>query len=665
MGFFAPLFFGGLLAVGLPVWLHLLRKHKTTPLPFSSLMFFEQRTQSSIKHRRLRYLLLFALRTALIVLLVIAFANPFMTRHGSAASSGKALKVIALDESFSMRAGDRMARARMEAMRLAGNGKALVLSFGSQVHLRGEATDEPGAVRAAIQPVQAGDTRGSYAELVRAVRQIAKSSKTPVELHLFSDMQNTEMPSNFADLRLGEGVRLIPHVIDKPAGNWAVESVRAPRRVYTSGKVRVQATVAGFGAERATRHASLVLNGRVIETRPVEAPANGRGTVEFPSLEVPYGMNRGEVRIDSADALHEDDTCYFAIERAEPRRTLFVHEASNTRGLLYFRAALESPSEAAFQIDSATVEQSANLQPSKYAFVVLSDTGPLPSGFDKELRAYVRGGGSVLVALGRASASAIRVPVFDEKVEETRYSGREGERFQTAAWLDSAHPSIGKDDRWDDVRFYQSVRVDSGKSRVAARLSDQTPLLMEKQIGEGRVIVFASTFDNIANDFPIHASFVPFIEQTARYLAHLDEGQGSYQVGSYLDLRKTLGKAASVEVIDPRGERALSLEEAAKAQNIQLTHVGFYEVHRPNRQDDLVAVNADRRESDLSAIPAETLALWENTGNGRAVEGTPESGEEQNRPVSLWWYIMLLALALAVAESLLGNRYLGVDKEAA
>ena len=63
-------------AVGLPVWLHLLRKHKTTPLPFSSLMFFEKRTQSSIKHRRLRYLLLFAARALLVLLLVLAFAHP-------------------------------------------------------------------------------------------------------------------------------------------------------------------------------------------------------------------------------------------------------------------------------------------------------------------------------------------------------------------------------------------------------------------------------------------------------------------------------------------------------------------------------------------------------------------------------------------------------------
>ncbi len=82
MGFFAPWFLAaGALAVGLPVWLHLLRKHKSQPLPFSSLMFFEQRTQSSIKHRRLRYLLLFALRTLLILLIALAFAHPYIEQQ--------------------------------------------------------------------------------------------------------------------------------------------------------------------------------------------------------------------------------------------------------------------------------------------------------------------------------------------------------------------------------------------------------------------------------------------------------------------------------------------------------------------------------------------------------------------------------------------------------
>ena len=64
MGLLAPWFLAGVAAVGVPVYVHLLRRHTTIPRPFSSLMFFERRTQSSIKHRRLRYLLLLSLRLA-------------------------------------------------------------------------------------------------------------------------------------------------------------------------------------------------------------------------------------------------------------------------------------------------------------------------------------------------------------------------------------------------------------------------------------------------------------------------------------------------------------------------------------------------------------------------------------------------------------------------
>ena len=66
MGLFAPWFLAGLAALAVPVYVHLLRQHTTTPRPFSSLMFFERRTQSSIKHRRLRYLLLLSLRALLL-----------------------------------------------------------------------------------------------------------------------------------------------------------------------------------------------------------------------------------------------------------------------------------------------------------------------------------------------------------------------------------------------------------------------------------------------------------------------------------------------------------------------------------------------------------------------------------------------------------------------
>ena len=668
MGFFTPWFLACAAAVGLPVWLHLLRKHKTTPLPFSSLMFFEKRTQSSIKHRRLRYLVLFAARALLVLLLVLAFAHPYVRQTVLASRRSGEVTVLAVDNSLSMRAGTRLSQAKSAAKSAIGGlrvgQRAQVLAFGSRVQVMSEVTDDHNSLNAAVDAIEPGDTRTSYGELSRSLRSIAQSLKLPLAVELYSDMQQSGWPANFNDLRLSAAVQLHPHGIDaRETPNFTVENVVAPRRVYDARKTRVLATVAGFANRKATRSVSLVLNGRVLETKQVDVPENGRATVEFLSLDVPYGRNKGEVRIDTADTLAADDSFYFSVERSDPRHALFVQESAGSRGLLFFKAALDAAGQSAFEIDPATVDQVANVAPGKYAFVVLSDIGALPPNFENTLRDYVRSGGSVWIVLGHLSVGRGKVPVSGDAIQEARYAGREGERFQTAAWLDASHPSILKDDRWEGVKFYQAIHVAPGNARVAARLSDQTPLLLDTQLGEGHVLVFASAFDNVANDFPIHASFVPFIEQTARYLGRLDAGPASVLVGGFAELRDSKEKGAAVDVLDPKGERALSLDEATRAQNIQFTMAGFYDIRRPNGRNELVAVNADRHESDLTPVTQDSLALWQNTAQGTAGEGS-SSGDEQ-KPVSLWWYVMLAVLLLALAESLLGNQHLSVDKEAA
>jgi hypothetical protein len=668
MGFFAPWFLAGALAVGLPVWLHLLRKHKSQPLPFGSLMFWERHTQSSIKHRRLRYLLLFALRTALFLLIALAFASPYIERKSIPFQHNGEITVVAIDNSLSMRAGNLFDQAKQMAKSdisgLRPGDRAQVIEFGARVHALSEVTDDKQQLNGAIDAAELSDDKTSFAELSRSLRSVAQSLKLPLRVELYSDMQKTGMPPNFNDLRLNAAIRLEPHPLaSKDVPNFAVENVIAPRRVYDGKKQRVLATIASFGEPKATRQVSLVLNGRVVETKSVDVPEGGRASVEFQSLDVPYGLeNKGEVKIDSADALPADDTFYFSVERSDPRPALFVYEAGNQMALLYFRTALEASGQSAFDVQPALAEQTANVNPAKYAFVVISDVGILPGGFENQLREYVQNGGSVLVALGHNAMAKMKVPVSDDRIAESRYVGREGERFQTAAWLDPSHPSILKDNNWAGVKFYRALRVDPGKSRVVARLSDETPLLMDQQMGSGHVEVFASTFDNLDNDFPQHASFVPFVEQTARYLGRLDAGPPSVQVGSFEELRDNKDKGSSVDVVDPKGGRVFDLKEAATAQNIQFTMAGFYDIRRPNRQNELVAVNSDRRESDLTPVSTEDLKLWQNTANGAS--GGDSSATSEQKPVSLWWYVMLAALALAVAESVLGNRHLAVDKEA-
>ena len=668
MGLFAPWFLAGIAAVAVPFYVHLLRRHTTIPHPFSSLMFFERRTQSSIKHRRLRYLLLLSLRTLLLLLLALAFANPFINRMAASMSNEKLLLLV-IDNSFSMRAGTRLADARREALSVLSTrrpaDRAQVMALGSQIQVLTQPSQDAGALRAAVESLQPGDSHGNFGELARSLRSLAESIPTPIELHLFSDMQKSAMPASFSELALPANISLVLHPLVKSAvPNWAVESVSVPGQVWDPKKTRVQVVVAGFNTPAATRTVSLLVNGKTFGTQSVAVPANGRATTEFQSLDVPYGFTRCEVRIDSADEFPADDTSLFAVERTDPRRALFVYETGDSRSPVYFRAALASAAEAAFTVDTASVTQAAGLPLSKYALVVLSDLISVPASFESDLLKYVQTGGSVWVAAGTSASHSTRIPVFGGNILESRNYSRTGDRFLSVGDADPSYPSVVKADHWSGVKFYFAVRVDPGDARVAARLTDQTPLLLEKRMGEGNVLLFTSGLDNLTNDFPLHPIFVPFVEQTARYLSGTQSRSGARIVDSFLELRSSKEQSVSVEVIDPDGHRPLSLKEASSAQTYHLTRAGFYELQLANGRHDVIGVNADRRESNLDVIPDDTLSLWRgNPGGGAAQVAAAGQTQEQTKPYSIWWYIMILVLAAAVAESLLANQYLGVQQQ--
>ena len=363
MGFLAPWFLAGAVAVGLPFWIHLLRQYRSTPHPFSSLMFFERRTQSSIKHRRLRYLLLLSLRVALLLLIALAFANPFISRAGGAAG-GRKMLILAVDNSFSMRYDDHLAHAKQAALnavsQLNQGERGQVLAVGSRVHFLTQPVEDADQLKAAIRSIQPSDEQSSFGELARALRTISQTSKIPLEVHFASDLQKSSMPPAFADLRLGTDTKLVFHpVADSKDPNWMVESVTAPAKIYDPKKVRVDAVIAGVNTPAAMRTVSLVLDGKVLESKTVNVPANGRASVEFLSLDSPHGFHKGEIRIEPGDSLHEDDRFDFAVERTDPHPVLFLHPAGQDRDELYYRSALESVSEAGFLLEQLAVEQAA------------------------------------------------------------------------------------------------------------------------------------------------------------------------------------------------------------------------------------------------------------------------------------------------------------------
>jgi hypothetical protein len=178
-------------------------------------------------------------------------------------------------------------------------------------------------------------------------------------------------------------------------------------------------------------------------------------------------------------------------------------------------------------------------------------------------------------------------------------------------------------------------------------------------------VLLTSGLDNLTNDFPLHPAFVPFIEQTARYLAGSERQGGARPVDAYLELRNAKEKAQGVEVTDPEGKRPLTLGQAASAQSFQLTEAGYYQLRLANGRQDEVGVNPDPKESNLDVIPEDVLALWQGKGGDASEQNASAAGPvaPHTTPETFWWYVMLLVLAAAVAESVLASRYLGTQRE--
>jgi len=240
--------------------------------------------------------------------------------------------------------------------------------------------------------------------------------------------------------------------------------------------------------------------------------------------------------------------------------------------------------------------------------------------------------------------------------------------------VDFSHPALeqaqlsGGNGGWAEVKVFYAAFVDEAQARVAARLVDGTPLLLDKQLGEGRIVLLASGLENLTNDLPLHAVFVAFVDRMARYLSGGERLSGARRVDSFVQLRtaaEPAGAVANVEITDPEGRRPLSLGEARNAKSLRLEKAGFYQMRFADGRDAVIGVNPDRRESNLEPLAKDVQDLWSGSSHGRAPQPAgSEPAEVKSRPVSLWWYVMLLALLVALAETALSSVY-GTQREEA
>jgi len=263
-------------------------------------------------------------------------------------------------------------------------------------------------------------------------------------------------------------------------------------------------------------------------------------------------------------------------------------------------------------------------QLSRFAAVVLLSSRGLERRARERLASYVAGGGGLMIAAGP--------DVDGDVVSDVFGAGGPLEMKPIAAQplslapADIRHPifqAFGGDvASLTAVRFQNVSHVSGPGCQTVARFTSGDAAVLDCGAGSGRAVIVASDLNNRWNDFPIRASFVPFIDEAVRYLSNNRTRIVAYRVA---DVPRGVPAAPGVAVVAGANPRRL-------------------------------IVNVDPSESQLDRMSA---ADFETAITHLKDLGTQEARAELAEPENrqhTWRYLMGAVVLLLFAEGIVAAR---------
>jgi len=675
VNFLNPLFLFGLLAAAIPIVIHLFTRKRPREVRFSSLEFLSEVNASEIRRIQLKQWLLLLLRTLAVIALALAMSRPVL-RASAGPRQGTATTVVVLvDRSGSMGATTPAGSLIQEARRtieslLATLGPAdemLIVPYdeGPRPLSPRPLSDLP-RLRAAVQSLEAGARRTEHRQgLAFAARALAESRSLNRELFWISDFQS----AGFA----AEDAETPPASLALPAGPW--DRVRTYLVPLATGS-RPNVALVDAALAPAEGGAALSVTGRAHDVTPgdlavaaKEIPGDvelGRGFLAMPgrgeaTALLPLGRIPdlgGEATIPD-DALALDNRRVFAAGRAGTLRVLLREEG----GPSPLRIALETGAPAS---GIALEALDAGALPARIAdadAVVIHDLERLGPTELQAVLDYHRGGGALLVVLGRRADPAF----WNGSLLADLGAGRLGDLEQAApgaTWRlrrrAAGHPALAgfpprPGEALSTARFVTLRRMTSAPgTRTLLEFDRDRPALIEA----GRTFLFLAPLDTEASDFPVSGAFLPLFHQTVKVL-----GRGTAAPSLIPGERYGAPAGTGTWRIEDSGGREVAVElvaseGATRLLSAPLERPGLYRVLQGGQLRASFAVNPDPRESDLTVFPE--AALIRAFPPGRTTVLMPRADlakrvREARYGQELWAWFLILALALLVAETVIGR----------
>jgi hypothetical protein len=690
VSFAHPLMLLGALGALLPLLVHLFDRRRPKPRPFAAIAFVLRSHRRTASRLRLKRLLLYTLRTLLLLAVPLALARPQLSRPGAAQTrvSGPAATAVVVDRSLGMRyrAGDALfERARDEARAalssLLAEEPVTLVPCGPEMQTPAAPNFDRARARETIDRMQpsfgGADLNGCLVLAARALEDSPLPGKRLVVISAFT-AASLRLEAPPPKVKVGERLVQPEFLLRDVARGRALPNhflfeVKAePAPQLGTRMVQVTFTARNVSAEPAGEvPATLELSGHAVAKAFLTLSPGGTAQKSLTARADSGGALSGAVLL-GADALAEDDRRDFVVQVPPELRVLVVDGSPSAvryrDEAFFYEAALSAPGSPAHPTLRDT-EAAWHEKLSDYDMVALLNV-PAPTAEEAaRLKAFVEAGGGLLLSMGdqvEADSWNQRLgALLPRPLRLVKSAGATGEtalrpaRLGDVAW---EHPLfLPFTDKAREgllaTRFTRYMLVEAGQrsgdtAEVLAAFDDGAPALLLARRGKGRVLLFTSTLDRDWSDFAIRTSFLPLVQRTAAYLAGGLEERARLEgrIGQTLVLHPEAAGAVA-EVRSPSGAKVPIRPDTEGG----LTVGPFVEpgIYRPLDASGAVAlppfaVVLDPAQSDLTRVKPEALAAYFGEEAVRGPAGTAEA------KVPLWtWLLVAAALCFFLEGTLL------------
>ena len=656
-----PMLQFGIAATSLPILIHLLNRRKYREMRWAAMRFLVAAMRKNQRRVKVEQWLLLAIRTLVVLLVVLAMAKPFLESMGAIALPGQRThRVLVLDGSLSMAYStsdkNRFEQAKALASQLVrdsrrGDVLSIVLMADPPRVVVGDAS--PSANQAEVlKEIDAITLPHGGTDLVASFDKVDKvlevSSIPRKEVIFLTDLQaaswkkgvggSEAMKSAVAKLASRRAQSVVIDLGKDGGENRAVTDLRLDSPVVTLGgpAPKVIATVHNYGPNPVVDFkARLLVDGQLGPDQSVPEIAVGAdATYAFsPTFSSP-GDHLIEVRIDD-DPLVLDNRRRLAVPVREflnvllvdgqPRAEAFQAETDYLAQALNPEAkSAGSPSQIRTEIVNESQLGSRDLAP--FDAVVLCNIAQFTTAEVTSLDAYLKQGGGVVVFGGDQ--------VIAENYNQLLYADGKGllpaplggivgdaQAKQGAFEFDAKdykHPIVslfaGADSNviagltgaktW---QYHKLKLPEDGRSQaqVALWFNSGDPAIVEMPRHRGTVIQVATSADTGWTTWPLHQSYPPIMEQVIMQAASGRLAERNVRVGQPFDQALPASAAgAPVEVTRPDEVRMpAKLKAAGDVSVFHFEETDLSGAYRakfgpPLALESIFAANPDPAESD-------------------------------------------------------------------